>query len=432
MPHQEIIHLPIEELKLWTENPRDPLENNLTDFEIIAHALANKHDKWKLQTLSKQMGGYYDKSELPIVVNVNGRYIVYDGNRRVAILKYLKTEYAFGQYPSLKFSEDPQNLRTMEKIPCNVCDIETALTSVERKHTQNGTWKPLERDWFRYLHRKEEKSSFIRFDEATGLVSVHPKMNQGFVKDELLRKDNLNKIGFDYENTRGFISNYDHNISKEILKGVTELVQEGTISTRKNRGKLLEPLVQKYPELKSKIEPFDRKKQSQPLQPMIEEEDNKDSSINQVRKTRVTKEKRILFGKTLSLESGKVNDLYSAIKTVYEKNQGNKQITPIIGMSLRLLLETAARVHYKNHPIVAEDKVYSKFLKDTFKAMNEPSKKPSENFFALTSTWLSGKINMDALLGKFAHGNITPNEQDVLQQSEIIGDILEFHFKKKR
>jgi hypothetical protein len=430
MPNQEIVYLPIEELKLWTENPRDPLENNPNDFEIISLALENKNDKWKLHTLAMQMGSYYDFSELPIVVNVNGHHVVYDGNRRIAILKYLKNEYAFEGYPKLKFTGSSEEMRSLKKIPCNICDQETALNSVERKHTQNGTWKPLERDWFRHLHRKEEKSSFIKFDEATGLISVNPKMNQGFVKDEILRKENLNKIGFDYNKSRGYSTNYNQDNLNSILKGVTDLVNNGIISTRKYRGKILEPLIDHYPDLKNKIKPYDPKLQSYVLQPI--EEIGKDTIPIQTRKTKVTKEKKIIFGKILSLEQGRVNDLYSAIKMIYEKDSDNKQIISIIGMSLRLLLETAARVYYKNLPIVADDKIYSKFLKDTSKSMNDPVKKPAVNFLALTSTWLSGKMNMDAILGKFAHGNITPSEQDVLQQSEIIGDILEFHFKKKR
>ncbi len=430
MANQEIKNVKIEDLQLWTENPRDPLDNELPDLEIITRALEDKHDKWQLPKLAKEMGSYYDISELPIVVESGERYIVFDGNRRVAILKYLKNESSFEGFTKLKFKEDTHELRNLDEMPCNVCDMDTALDSIERKHVNNGTWKPLERDYFKHLHRKQKKSEFIEFDESTGLITNNPKLNQRFVKEEFLTKENLKKAGFDYDSKNGFVTNYSQDEAQKVLEGITNLVEKGFVSTRKNRGKLHEPLVDYYPDLEQTVRPYNAKKPSSKLSDYTLDGVTKPAP-KKPRKTPVVKENKYIFGRTLTLEPGKVNNLYSAIKSVYERNRTDEKILPIIGMSLRLLLETAARVHYKDDPKVANDQIYSTFLKDAKKDMKSPNKKPQQNFLSLTSSWLSGSTNLDGILGKFAHGNITPSEHDILEQSKIIGDILEFYFKKK-
>ena len=91
MIKQEIKYIKVEHLNLWSENPRDPIDGNLSDFEIINRAINDDKD-WNLQKLIIDMGSYYDLSELPTVVLKNGKFIVYDGNRRIAILKYLQNE----------------------------------------------------------------------------------------------------------------------------------------------------------------------------------------------------------------------------------------------------------------------------------------------------------------------------------------------------
>ena len=81
------------------------------------------------------------------------------------------------------------------------------------------------------------------------------------------------------------------------------------------------------------------------------------------RRTPRTKENETLFGKTLTLKGGKVNDLYRAILGVYEKSHYDTTVLPIIGMSLRLITEVAARVYFnENAPKKAnKDQIYNDF-----------------------------------------------------------------------
>ena len=85
--NQEIKYIKIQDLVLWTENPRDPIDKNATDQSIVDRALRDTSSKWSLAKLAKGMGDHYDLSELPTVVFHNKKPIVYDGNRRIILGK---------------------------------------------------------------------------------------------------------------------------------------------------------------------------------------------------------------------------------------------------------------------------------------------------------------------------------------------------------
>ncbi|WP_281336326.1 hypothetical protein [Flavobacterium eburneipallidum] len=426
MNKQEIKHIKVEHLNLWSENPRDPIDVNLSDFEIIERAI-NDDKKWNLQKLILDMGSYYDLSELPTVVLKDGKFIVYDGNRRIAILKYLQNEKEYlEQGIKLKY-KNVDELVSLKEIPCNLCESSIALNNIERKHIDDGTWKPLERDYFLHIHRGQQKSDFLWFEEQTGLISQNHHLNQRFVKEEVLNNDNLKAIGFKFEPNKGFISNYTEEQSSTIFKEIDKAITSKKISTRKNRGKLLEPLLENEPKLKDFVAPYDKNKKSYPLKAHVVKEN--DEASKTPRKTPITKPIDLLFGGTLELKKGKVNDLYRAIVLIYDNHRKDKTVLPIIGMSLRLLLEVAARVHYNDDPEISKsDQIYKKFLKqagtDMILEQNEI------NFFSLTKSWLAKNSDIEGLLGKFAHGNLLTIENDILESSKVIADIIKFYFSK--
>ncbi len=429
MSEQKIIEISVEDLNLWTENPRDPIEVDCTDFEIISRAISESKNKWNLQKLITEMGDFYDLSELPTVVVIDKKYVVYDGNRRMAVLKYLQNKELYEDLDgSLYFDEEPNELRSLTTIPCNVCDIETALINIERKHTNSGDWGRLERDYFILKHLNKEQSHFISLDEQTGIVTDNPKMNKRFVKDEILTKENLEEIGFHYENNQ-FVSNYPKTISKKIIESIVTLINDGVVSTRKNRKKLKEPLLKTFPDLKKSIKAYDKSKKNKPL---VYEKKDKVTSKKKTKpkKTPKSKENETLFGKTLVLRAGKVNDLYRAILNIYEKNPKDASILPIIGMSMRLITEVAARVYFDiNDPAKAtKDQLYNDFLKIAKKEMS--LKQESKNYLSLTNDWLDSSNKIEAILAKYAHGNIPISRDGILKSSFVIGEIIEHYYKK--
>ena len=148
------------------------------------------------------------------------------------------------------------------------------------------------------------------------------------------------------------------------------------------------------------------------------------------KKTPISKEIEILFGKSLILKQGKVNDIYRAILNIYVKNQNDPTVLPIVGMSLRLITEVAARVYFdETDPERAKkDQLYNDFLKLAKKEMG--LKQESKNYLSLTTDWLDGDNNLEGMLAKYAHGAIITSKDGILKNSFVIGEILEHYFKR--
>ncbi len=429
---QQIITIPIDELNLWTENPRDPMDTSFSDYEIIKKAVEDKKSKWELPKLVKKMGSHYDFSELPTVVSHNGKYIVYDGNRRIAVLKYLQNKKLYQSLGGgLFFDNEPLELKNLKEIPCNVCDKNTALTNIERKHIDGGTWTALDRDYFLHQHRGKEKSTFLIIEENTGIISSNNKLNQRFVKDEILTDKNLNSIGFDIKDGC-LLSVYGNDISNAIWGRITKLIQDGVISTRSNRGNLGNILKDNSD---INIQNFNSK-QARPFNKTNKIKDRQQKQVTP-RKTRVFNpyKEDILFGRKLVLQGGAINNLYSGICCLYDKVKNDEsnlfKSLAIFGMSLRLILDLAGREYFKDDTEKNnKDQLWKDFIsvaKRDFKNLDEIEKL---NFLSLNQGWLESGKNFEAPLGKWAHGTLPTSKQDILQLSYIVGDILEFYFKK--
>ncbi len=338
---QKIENIKIKDLVLWTENPRDPIDSTAKDQDVVNRAINDPHTKWELNKLAKEMGDYYDFSELPIVVYKNGKPIVYDGNRRVVLAK-IKLGYVKGEELSVILPNVP------EVLPCNVCSEDIALKSIYRKHVQlRNTWQPLERDIFASKYLGEDKSIFLRFDEYTGgFITNHPELNQGFVRKEILTDSILLKMGFELEGDKLKTRHSDEEVWT-ILDDIYRKVKNKQITTRINRGNPLLVLDQRSKEI---IE-SNKQKPLHSYNPPVKKDDVANVEISIAlpqRKTPITrKTKQIFFGDKLILKSGDVNNLYSDILSLYNYVDSNtKAFSPkiyaIFRMSLRLLCETAA------------------------------------------------------------------------------------------
>src|SRR5690625_3055899 len=314
MPNQEIKEIAVSDLKLWSENPRDPLSKDTSDYEIVKRAIS-ENKKWNLQSLINELGEYYDFSELPTVVKINGKWTVLDGNRRIAVLKYLQDPLLYQKLDGgLFFDNEPIKLKNLKVIPCNVCDLETALNNIERKHINSKSWGWLERDYFLHNFRNRNKSLFVQFEEQTQAISQNSALNKRFVKEEVLTKENLNALGFTLDKNNNLISNYAPDIQNEIIKAIVNLVREKKISTRKNRGDLITPFKENFSKLK--VKPYNSNKKVYPVR-FKKEKIKKETTNTSPRKTRRTKNKDVLFGRKLILIPGRVNNLYSYLESTF-------------------------------------------------------------------------------------------------------------------
>jgi len=347
---QEVKYIHIKDLVLWTENPRDMIDKNANDQDIVDRALNDKLSKWTLPKLAKEMGDYYDFSELPTVVYHDNKPVVYDGNRRIILgkIKYGLVDIPKGT--KIQIPDFP------EEIPCNVCIKKIALNNVYRKHSDTGSWQPLERDIFLHKFMGERKSSFLILDEDTGIVRTNPYLNQRFVKDEIFKDDILNSMGFSIQ--KGRLNSVHSDLEAySILFDIIQKIEKKEITTRKNRGKvieLLEPFSQQL---------IDQNKSKKFHLSKIRFSSSKEENNKQRHSKRTTKRDDVLFGGKLFLRMGSVSDLYRDIVDLYQfyiekKNVLSQTFPSLIRMSLRLLCETAAMEN--------NNKKLDKYLKENF------------------------------------------------------------------
>jgi len=402
---QDVYYISVRDLVLWTENPRDPVDLKADDQDIVNRALEDRQFKWSLSKLAREMGDYYDYSELPTVVYEGGRPVVFDGNRRIILAKIKLGIVAVPKGFNLKLPS------VEDELPCNVCDRKVALANVYRKHSESGSWQPLERDIFLYKFMGEEKSSFLILEEDTGIITANPHLNKRFVKEEVFKGDSLKQLGFSIKSgkLRSIHSDVD---AKKIFLDLSRKIASGDLNTRNNRGKVVEIL---DPELQRLID-HNRSNKLHSSKIRFDTSKKVDKSKNLSRRS--TRIVRQLFGGKLYLQKGYVSDLYRDISDLYEfYNSRKDKLSPsfpgIIRMSLRLLCETAAKECKK--PV-------DFYLKDNFDA----AKKLLDQDIKTT---LSGqnvaKESMMQLLHTGAHSyQSTSNLDQTIALSIAVGAIL--------
>lgn len=340
---QTIVDIPVKDLVLWTENPRDPIDESATDQEVVERAYADPRGKWNLHKFVTTMGDFYDYSELPTVVYKNGKPVVYDGNRRIALAKIKLGYVKHLQTMDLVIPDFP------EVIPCAVCSEETAIFRILRKHSLTGSWDELEREKFeRKYFPQTPKSPFLLVEEALGVISSNGELNQNFVKKEIFTESNLKMLGFAIENGK-LTSKHSNEDNLKIINDIVDKIKEKTLSTRNSRGQVFNVLDDDVKQIIKK----DESKQNHLIEPIESDKPSEKNKTSQPRYTKRTHPKKNgeIFGEKLGLKSGPVNDLYRDICDLYLYWQ-NKQNSPsplsgsftaLIRMSLRLLTETAAK-----------------------------------------------------------------------------------------
>lgn len=424
---QKVKEIAIKKLVLWTENPRDPISPDGTDMDVALRAFKDGEDKWRLKKLAKEMGSRYDFSELPTVVYKGGKPIVYDGNRRVLLAKIL-----LGYFKSKKISLR-HSIDIPKKIPCNVTTEKIALEHVERKHLDASTWLPLERDIFAFKYRGAVKSIFQYVDEAFGIITAEPELNQRFVKDEVLTSNNLLLLGIVIDED-GIKSPYSLDELQSIMSDIVRAVKDKAITTREYRGQLLKVMSSDIVELikckkdcnKNHFKPPNSGTERH-MPEMMEES----SGSQKMRKPRVTPrqppQQGMIFGKTLVLKEGDVNDLYRDVAKIYSNYSRNPQeysdgFIAIVRMALRLLCETAR----------AHDEELKSYIGRHFESAKESLSKDDENTLfsngvdkdmLVANEW--GLKKIVALLQTGAHDySASRDESIMLAMSIIIGAIL--------
>lgn len=404
--NQEVKYIDIKDLVLWTENPRDPINASAKDQDIVNRALNDNLLKWTLPKLAKEMGDYYDFSELPTVVYHGKRPVVYDGNRRMILAKIKHGLVTIGENIEINLPDFPK------KIPCNVCTQKIALQNVFRKHSESGSWLPLERDIFLNKFMGKEKSPFLVLEEDTGVITANPHLNQRFVKDEIFKEETLKSIGFETHNGR-LRTTHNNEDALAILIDISKKVKDKEITTRVNRGRVIEVLEPSTQKL------IDQNKNNKPHLSKVKFSKEKPNKAIPRQAKRTTKKESELFGGKLYLQMGNVSNLYRDIMDLYQFYISNKpnlsQTFPgLIRMSLRLLCETAAKED--------NNKKLDSYLKGYFE---EAKKTLDQNIKTSLANQNVSEGSMVQLLHTGAHTYQSSNNiEQTIALSIIIGAII--------
>lgn len=418
-PNQKVEYIPVNDLVLWTENPRDPISTRTKNTSVIRRALEDKDRKWQISKLAKEMGTRYDFSELPTVVYTSGIPIVYDGNRRVIVAMLRLGLYPEFDNHKFKMPDCPNEL------PCNVTTRQIALESIWRKHADTGSWDQISRDMFRHKFRKAEKSVFLQLNEILGgFIAATPFLNQRFVGEEILTNPRLKDIGIKVENGH-ILSRHDAETTMRLLEGVFVLIQDKKLSTRNDRTNPLSQIV--APELQA-IVVNDREKEYQKIDAFLPYSAlPKEPSISPARLPRRVKSGQMpIFGGKLGLVTGEPANLYRDIVSLYEYYDKNRKVLSdrfpaLIRMSLRLeceLIAQCATSQKMEELVSAEYDSAKKFLSQQEKTFLKTNNVTKDNILSLLHT---GAHNYE---GSF-------DLSQTIAMSLIIAGLLKIHCGKQ-
>jgi hypothetical protein len=184
------------------------------------------------------------------------------------------------------------------------------------------------------------KSPFLVLEDSTHLISSHPYLNQGFVRDEIFTDEGLKLLGFVAKGDELF-SVHNQKEVNTVLSDIADKIEKRQLNTRTNRRKplsVLEPHVQE-------VIQRNKKKQLRPTAIHMKTDPPSKSVLRQSR--RVGRVDAGLFGGPLYLKPGDISNLYRDIADLYRfyvesKATLSASFPAIIRMSLRLLCETAA------------------------------------------------------------------------------------------
>lgn len=448
--------IPLKELVLWDENARFPDKYFSKSEEELIKYFCSK-TSFKMGSFVGDVAKDVDLPQLEklVVYRVDNNNIVLEGNRRLTAYKLLNNP---NLAPTEKLKDKLIKLKKIVRIDKNFL-LECLITEnksegfryIERKHLKTNNevgWGDQERTNHKVrvgtaTKKQEFKFSIEKIIEKLNIPEQFKEkvLGPGYVSTFWRIVDSSaawEKYGFKLKDD-GKLEVINEKFP-QYLKGIILNVLNKKDFYGKIVGSRSLNTTDEIKEYLEKLSLFDSKQIDGEVKKNTESdlfgEDIFGSGDSKKRKTPTTKQKDILFGKKLFLKGGKVNDLYSAILHIYGQNMNNFSkfdlISPIIGMSLRLILDVAAREYYLDvDPKKAgKDQLLTPFLKVVKNDFKDQNIQKNLNYLSLTSAWLSDRHKIEGLLMKWAHGNLMTNKSELLNMSYVVGDILTIYFKK--
>lgn len=147
-------------------------------------------------------------------------------------------------------------------------------------------------------------------------------------------------------------------------------------------------------------------------------------------------EPRAFDGKTLRPSGKRSNELYRAIEWLdaqYRSDPTSRAfLLPVLGFSLRALLEVVAREFYlEKEGKQLHDSAVKPFMKDIVKPLvRQKMDDDTSNYLALKADLITDSNSFEGILHKWAHGSMAVNYEDFVEQSVIVAEIIKaVHWK---
>ena len=174
----------IKDLLLWDENSR--LTDNLfgkNQQEIIDTFLGDEK-KFLIKSLASEIANDVDLIQLErlVVIGKGGRYVVYEGNRRLVVYKCLADPSLAGNHADFFRGLNSNKSITLTKtLDCIVTDsIDTANRYIERKHLKNNnekSWGQVERDRHSVRTRKNGDATYRQRTKRAAIAGLVDKVD---------------------------------------------------------------------------------------------------------------------------------------------------------------------------------------------------------------------------------------------------------------
>ncbi len=352
----------IKELLLWDENARFPdkyfnkKENELVDFFV------SKKD-FKIKELGKSIIADIDLPQLEklIVLNINDKNVVIEGNRRLTCYKLLSNpELTNSKNTSEFFHKIKSNqINSNFELECLVTnDIEQALRYVDRKHNNGNneiSWGQTERDNFKVRRgRASQKELFrIGISEIIKELDIPEEMKEqvlgkGFVTTLFRIIDSspaYDLFGFNLKN--GETLEYEDNDFPEKLKVIIlNVLQKHTLDkSKKIDSRSLNKNADKEEYLKS-IKTDDSKQVLNVIQGKTKNNlfGEQIANVSAKRKIKINPKstsRNYLIPKScrITINQNKINSIYRELRDDLILNDSKSSVPNAVGVLFRVFLE---------------------------------------------------------------------------------------------
>ena len=469
-------HIDIEHLITDEENPRFEAVSTEEDalFSILEDQTTASGNK--VLNLARDIAANgLNASELLIVSPIEGTddYRVREGNRRVTAIKLsLDSSKVPAKFSKLapQFEKLADAMQAHRIVECYVCDDEDEIHRLlELRHggEQDGVgtvkWNATQKARFSSGGNQQSARALSlvkHLEEDYGrnalwaLAAKTPPTNLGrFITTPKVRQ----QLGIDVAGDDSHYLGGHDELLRDVLTTISSGVQ--SIYRQQDRVDLIEEAVQRIEPDRQSQQPLPFEKNagtasvvrasnvvtssgnretstpgSAPDNVTSEHEGerqdaSRDNTIHMRKKPVSDNSGKRMFGQTLRPKGSESNNIYRGIDWIdqqYLKHPDEvKHLLPILGFSLRLLVETVAREYFAS---IGEDHGDSS-LKAFLKAVAKPILKKKldsagVNDFVFATDWINGNHNLDAILGKWAHGTLSVDRTSLVRESELIALII--------